>query len=365
MALADPSRPAWALVDLAAVRHNVGVLRRRATPSAVWAVVKADGYGHGAVRVAEAAVDAGAEGLCVAIVSEAEELRAAGIQVPILLLSQPPLEQAARVRAARLDVTVSTAEGIDALEGNPMHLKLDTGMHRTGAPPADAVALARRCGPDLAAVWTHCAIADEPDDPFTSEQLDRFDLALAAIAEAGIDVPCTHAANSAATLAHPRARRSFVRAGITVYGLAPSAAVAEHASELRPALSLMARVASTRWVRAGERSSYGLRYTALVDTQLATVPIGYADGVPRRLFHTGGGVLIGGRRRPLAGVVTMDQLIVDCGPSGEVGEGDEVVLIGAQGAERIGVEDWAQRLGTIVYEITCGIGARVPRRYVG
>jgi alanine racemase len=334
-------------------------------------VVKANGYGHGAVIAAVAAKEGGAAGLAVASVAEGEHLRTAGLTGPILILSEPPVETMGRVARAGLEPTVSSAVGIEAAAANGplrVHLKIDTGMHRVGVAPSDAVHFAQliRSSPtlELASVWTHCAVADSPTDPFTGEQLRRFDAALSALDAAGMGGFMTHAANSAAGLAHVAARHDLVRAGIAIYGLAPSAELMPWCSELRPALRLVARVAAVRTVDAGEGVSYGRRYRPTTATIIATVPLGYADGVPRRLFAEGGTVLIGGRRRPLAGVVTMDQLMADCGTDA-VAVGDEVVLIGRQGDEEIGAGEWADRLGTISYEIVCGLTSRLPRRLVG
>jgi alanine racemase len=363
------ARWAWAEVDLGAIAHNVGVLRRAAAPATVWAVVKADGYGHGAVAVARAALDAGCEGLCVALTSEGVALRTAGIDAPILLLSEQPSAQASAIVEHRLTPTVSTAEGIDALAAQQVrdldvHLKIDTGMHRVGAAPADAGRLVERLDSHqpwlrLAGVYTHLAVADQPGDPYTAHQLGRFDEVLAELPA----VPVTHAANSAGALAHPQSRRSFIRAGIALYGLSPGHGVDHLCADLRPAMALKARVSFVKRLPAGARISYGLRHTFPVDTNVATVPIGYADGVRRGLSDLGS-VLIGGRRRPIAGVVTMDQLMVDCGDD-PVRAGDEAVLIGAQGDQRITADEWADTLGTIGYEVVCGIGPRVPRRYLG
>jgi alanine racemase len=213
-------------------------------------------------------------------------------------------------------------------------------------------------------VFTHLAMADEPTDEFTDVQLSRFDAVLESMPLApGVLV---HAANSAGALAHPAARRSFVRAGIAIYGISPGPGVDGMCGELRPALALKARVSHVKRVSAGSRISYGLRHTFERDSTVATVPIGYADGVPRRLFAAGGEVLIGGRRRRIVGVITMDQLMVDVGDD-TVTVGDEVVLIGGNdgvdGADRIRAEHWAELLDTIGYEIVCGIGGRVPRRH--
>lgn len=299
---ATASRWAWAEVDLDAIAHNVGVLRRAVAPADVWAVVKADAYGHGVVPVALAALGAGAEGLCVALVQEAAELRAAGVDAPILVLSEQPVEQAeAAVRLGVISTVYSLAQ-IDALEaagaaGHRVHLKVDTGMHRVGCAPDQAVDLAReitrRPGLRLDGVFTHLAVADEPADPFSTLQLDRFDAVLAELAAAGIDPGRVHAANSAGGLAHSRARHRLVRTGIALYGIAPGRGVEHLCHELRPALTLRARVSHVKPVAAGARISYGLRHAFATDTIVATVPLGYADGVPRRLFETHGEVLVG------------------------------------------------------------------------
>jgi alanine racemase len=358
----EPARWAWAEVDLGAIAHNVAALRSVAAPAALWAVVKADAYGHGALPAARTALEAGAEALCVALVDEGRALRAAGIDAPILVLSEQPPEQAAVAVAAGLQLTVSSPAGVRAARGAAMHLKVDTGMHRAGCAPEDAVALARSIGPDLAGVSTHLACADDPASPVSARQLACFADVLFALRAAGIDAGVVHVANSAGLLAHPAARYDAVRAGIAVYGASPGRGIAHLCRELRPALRLVARVSAVRHVGAGEGISYGHRYRTTAPTTTATVPIGYADGVPRRLGLAGGELLVGGRRRPIAGVVTMDQLVLDCG-SAPVAVGDEVVLIGRQGDEEITVEEWAERLETITYEVTCGISGRVPRRW--
>lgn len=366
------SRWAWAEVSAAAIEHNVRTLAAFVAPAQVWVAVKADGYGHGALLVARAAQAAGAQGLCVALVQEGVALRRAGIAGPILVLSEQPPDELRAAVDHRLSITVYSAEQIVQLAAcgaseHPVHLKIDTGMRRVGVAAADAVALADMIAASpavsLAGVFTHLAVADEPDRPFTDQQLDRFDAAIAALAAAGHHPPLVHAANSAGALAHPRARYDMVRLGIGVYGIASSPAVDDLFSALRPALSLHGRVSYVKRVAAGERISYGLRHTFERGTTVATVPIGYADGVPRRLYQVGGSVLIGGRRRPIVGVVTMDQLMVDCGDD-PVQRGDEVVLIGIQGAHTITAADWATALETIAYEIVCGISSRIERRAI-
>ncbi|MGH9185812.1 MAG: alanine racemase [Acidimicrobiales bacterium] len=368
-------RPAWAEVDLGAIAHNVRVLIQVARPAALCAVVKADGYGHGAVPVARAALDAGAAWLGVALAEEGVTLRDAGLDAPVLVLSEPQPAEMDLVAGFGLRPTVYSARGVDAAAkaavrtGHaplPVHLKVDTGMHRVGADPADALRLARMIAghPELSleGLWTHCALTDEPDNPFTAEQLKRFRLVVDELAAAGLRPPLLHAANSAGAIAHPATRLDMVRCGIAVYGIPPSPGL-DGAVDLRPAMSVKAQVSLVKRVAAGEGISYEHRYFFERDSVVATVPIGYADGVRRRLYAVGGEVLIGGRRRPIRGVVTMDQLMVDCGDDESVQVGDEVVLIGDQSGERITADDWAARLDSIGYEIVCGIGPRVPRRY--
>ena len=277
---------AWVEVDLGAIAHNVAVLCRVSAPSAVWAVVKANGYGHGAVEVGRTALAAGAGGLCVATVDEGVAVRGAGIEAPVLVLSEPAPSRFADAAAAGLAVAIYSDSGIDAASvAGPLavHLKVDTGMHRVGAEPADAVRLAARINAapslQLQGVWTHLAVADDPADPYTADQLACFDAALDRLAAAGIDAPVVHAANSAGALAHPSARRDAVRAGIAVYGVPPSAAL----------LQLHCRDFPTRRLRAIARharatsppasaSRTALRHRFSADATVATVLVGYADG---------------------------------------------------------------------------------------
>lgn len=369
-------RPAWADVDLSAIADNVATLAGAARPAGVCAVVKADGYGHGAVPVARTAIDAGASWLGVALAEEGAALRDAGIAAPVLVLSEPQPAEMEVVAAFDLRPTVYTRAGIEAAakasaahgKGRPLavHLKVDTGMHRVGAAPDDVPALAAaitdRSELSLEGLWTHCAVADEPGNPFTDEQLRRFAAVTEAVRATGAR-PMLHAANSAATITHPESRLDLVRVGIAVYGIAPAPAL-EGRLDLRPAMSVKALVSLVKRVPAGDAVSYGLRHRFDRDATVATVPIGYADGVRRRLWEVGGEVLLRGRRCPIVGVVTMDQLTIDCGDV-DAAVGDEVVLIGEQGGDRITAGEWAEKLGTISYEIVCGIGPRVPRRYGG
>jgi len=371
-------RPVWAEVDLGAVRHNVARLAALARPGQLCAVVKANGYGHGAVPVARAALEGGATWLGVALVEEGVELRDAGIEAPILVLSEPPLEAMDEVAGRRLTPTVYTEAGVEAAAKAVaaagidyrlnVHVKVDTGMHRVGAAPEAALGLAdavnRRPELRLAALWTHLAVADEPDNEFTSQQLQRFERVRLTLQRRGILPDLVHAANSAGLIAHPASRYNFVRSGIAIYGIDPAPALSGRV-DLRPAMSWKARVSFVKEVPAGDRISYGLRYEFGSHSVVATVPAGYADGVTRRLSFVGGEVLLGGRRHPIAGTVTMDQLMVDCGSDADVAPGDEVVFIGRQGSEEITAQEWADRLDTITYEVVCGVGARVPRTYFG
>jgi alanine racemase len=370
-------RPVWGEVDLDAVRANVRVLADLARPAALLAVVKADAYGHGAVPVARAALEAGATWLGVALVEEGAALRDAGIDAPILVLSEPAPAAADAVVANALTPVVYTPAGIEALakavvaagRDTPLrvHLKVDTGMHRAGctvdAAPGLVDAIAHRPELVLEGICTHFAVADEPGHAYTDDQVTRFDALLDELDATGARPGLVHAANSAGLLTHPRHRYDLVRVGIALYGVPPSDAL-EDRVELAPVLSLRARVAHVKELPAGARVSYGLRYELERPGTVATVPVGYADGVPRNLGLLGGEVLVHGRRFPIAGTVTMDQLMVDVGDE-PVEVGDDVVLLGRQGDEEITAAEWAARLGTIAYEIVTGIGPRVPRRYLG
>jgi len=367
-------RASWVEVSTSAIRYNTRVLKRAVGDSKLLAVVKANGYGHGAVTAAEAALAAGADGLCVALVQEGVELRRAGIENPILVLSEQPLNQLDELLAHGLIPTAYSVRYIDALAdaarrhdvvAHEVHLKIDTGMHRVGCAPSAIVELAGRVvarSPHLAlaGVFTHLATADQPDPSFTNQQIDVFDRALDDLRRAGIDPGWVHIANSAGAIAHPRARRDVVRVGIALYGIAPDVSMTEKCADLHPAMSLRSRVSFVKRVAAGDGVSYGLRHRFERSTTVATIPIGYADGVPRQLGLLGGEVLIGGRRRPIVGVVTMDQLMVDCGDDA-VSVDDEVVLIGRQGDDEITANEWGELLGTIGYEVACGLSARLPR----
>jgi alanine racemase len=368
------SRWAWVEVSADAIRRNTTSLVELVAPAQLWAVVKADGYGHGSVAAARAALSGGATGLCVALVQEGVVLREAGVTNPILVLSEQPPEELPMAVRHGLQLTVYSVDQLRALEdvgavSHPVHLKVDTGMQRVGVPASRAVEmaglLAASPAVDLVGVFTHLAMADSPDDPFTERQLDRFDLVLRDLAMAGHRPPLVHAANSAGAIAHRRARYDMVRSGIAVYGISPGEGVDElvEGLGLLPALSLHTRVSHVKSVAAGAGISYGLRHRFPADTNVATLPIGYADGVPRRLHAAGGEVLVHGRRCPIVGVVTMDQLMVDVGDL-PVRVGDPAVLLGGQDDHTITAAEWAGRLDTIAYEIVCGLSSRLERRPV-
>jgi alanine racemase len=364
-------RPTEAEIDLRAIRHNVEALK---PPGAeLMAVVKANGYGHGDVPVARAALQAGATSLGVALVEEGLRLREAGIEAPILLLSEPPADAAKDALHADLTCTVYSEAGLHSVAdaagaaGRPpkVHLKVDTGMHRVGADPEAIVGLARSIlgrGLDMEGVWTHLARAEEVDVDTTRAQLARFEEALRALEDEGIRPRYRHAANSAGTIAWPESRFDLVRVGIAMYGIVPGPVLRGRVN-LRPAMGLRSKVAHVRRLSAGEAVSYGHTYRLERDATIATVPIGYADGYLRALSNRGH-VLIRGRRHPVAGIVTMDQVMVDCGDE-PIGRGDEVVLIGDQGHDRITAEEVAGWAGTIPYEIVCAVSARVPREHHG
>jgi alanine racemase len=376
------SRPAWAEIDLAAITHNTKVLAQLVRPAQLCAVVKANGYGHGAAAVARAALAGGAIGLAVALVDEGVDLRRRGVRGPVLLLSECGAEAVDAAMANNLTPTIYTAEGLELFSAaarqlgqrKSVHVKVDTGMHRVGAPPAEVPALLRAVADDpllvFEGLWTHLAVADgdsQDDRTFTHRQLAAFDSVLTDLDRAKALPDLVHAANTAGAISYPAGRYNMVRCGLGLYGYLPGPAVtvalgaAAPEVTLQPALTLRAQVTSVRTLEEGARPSYGRLRPLPGRSVVATVPLGYADGLPRALFTQGYSVLIGGRRRPLAGMVTMDQIVVDCGDDTSVRPGDDVVLLGRQGDEEITADEWAGLLGTISYEVLCGIGPRVPR----
>ena len=361
---------ARASVNLAAVGRNVARMAQAAPSARICAVVKADAYGHGMVPVARAALSAGASWLGVATAAEAAGLRAAGIDhVPVLVLGVLSDEELPIALAARADVVAwreSFVARVAALGGGRIHVKLDTGMGRLGtrdAGEATRVALAADAGEGtrLAGLLTHFATADERGDAFFGEQLARFN-AWAGPLRARFPDAVLHAANSAATLRDPASHFDLVRPGVALYGMDPFGADPA-ACGLDPALELHSYLGEVKPCAPGESAGYGRRFVAAAPTRIATVPVGYGDGWRRGLTNDAD-VLVGGRRFPLVGTVSMDNITLDLGPQADgPGVGEDAVLIGRQGSERILAEEVARRLGTINYEVTCGLSGRVPREY--
>jgi alanine racemase len=363
---------ALARVNVAAIERNCARLRQDLSGgAALGVVVKADGYGHGAVAAARAALSGGARWICVAAAAEARALRDAGIEGPLLVMGALSPEELDMALEADADVTAWRAGFVERLAAQAgadrrvgVHVKLDTGMGRLGTrdpAEADAVAEAVAAAPglELAGAMTHFATADMPDDGgFFAAQLARFDPWARAL-QARHPQILLHAANSAATLRDPAAHFDLVRCGIAAYGMDPFHEDPA-ARRLDPALELRSYIGDLKHCAPGESAGYGRRFVATEATELAVLPIGYGDGVRRGLTNNAD-VLIAGARHPLVGTVSMDNLTVDLGPEPAVGPGAEAVLIGADGDERITAEEMARRLGTISYEITCGITARVPR----
>ncbi|NNC92101.1 MAG: alanine racemase [Acidimicrobiia bacterium] len=364
-------RPSWVEVDLDAIRHNVREIGRVIAPARFCAVVKADGYGHGDVPVAEAALEAGADWLAVATVTEAMRLREAGLEAPILLLSEATVSDIGILIANNLTPTVYSEEFLAAIaaaadEPAAVHVKLDTGMHRVGTDETTAAHLVARIQAEprlrLEGLWTHFPSAEgEPD--FTAAQIKQLRDFVDLQETAGSVPDLVHAANSAGALLYPEARFDMVRIGLAMYGCYPSPECREVVM-LQPAMRVVSEVVHTKRLPAGARPTYGRIRALEAESTVATVPIGYADGITRRLAKIGGEVLIGGKRRPYAGVVTMDQVVITMGDD-PVQAGDEVVLLGRQGEEEIDADEWANRLDSVSWEVLCGFGPRLPRRYRG
>jgi alanine racemase len=360
-----------ALIDLDAIGHNTRLLAGAATGAGLMAVVKADGFGHGAVRVAEAALAHGASWLGVTSLREALELRSAGITAPILMWLYAPFETMDDALLADVDVSASSITALEALGraakrvGRPasVHLKADTGLSRSGATEAEwpelietAVRLRSSGLIEIRAVWSHLAHAEDPADPGLHRQLAAFERVRAKARSADVDPPLIHLANSAATLHLPKTHFDLVRPGIAIYGVEP---VPGAVFGLHPAMTLESTVILTKRVGPGTGVSYGPEYVTDRDTTLALVPAGYADGVPRRTGNRGW-VAIGGVRCPIVGRVAMDQVVVDAGDHPVVA-GDRVVIFGPGENGEPTVAEWAEWAETNPHEILTGIGARVPR----
>jgi alanine racemase len=364
---------AVARVEYEAIRANCARLRAELAEGAeLCAVVKADAYGHGAADAAAAALAGGATRLAVATAGEAEQIGRRFGHVPLLTMGSLTAEEVDVALGAGSELALWREPFLETIAARAraqgcvarVHVKHDSGMGRLGNPdPEQVLAICRAvaASPDLelAGVWTHLATADEPDSDYFDAQLDRFD-AVAAAVKAEFPEAIAHAANSAAVFRDRRSHHDMARCGVAIYGLDPFQGDPAELG-LRPALSLVSHVADVKRFPAGTSAGYGRKWKAAADTWVGIVPLGYGDGV-RRALGNNAEVLVGGARRPVVGTVSMDNLTVDLGPEGEVEPGAEAVLIGVQGEERIAAEEVARRLGTINYEVTCGISARVPRR---
>jgi alanine racemase len=373
----------WAEIDLAAIAHNVRELRRLIGDKVqLMVAVKANAYGHGAVEVARAALASGADQLGVARVEEGVALRRAGIEAPILILGYTPPDNASDLIEHRLMPTVYALENARAFSAAAaavnksiaFHIKVDSGMGRLGVPcdalqldisqqPVAAIkAIIQLPGLEFQGLCTHFATADHGDKTFAHRQFSRFQALVADLEAAGIEIPIKHAANSGAIIDMPETHLDMVRAGISLYGLKPSPEVDLSRIDLRPALSLKARIIHLKTVPADTRISYGGTWTAPCATTIATIPVGYGDGYNRRLSNRGR-MLVNGKRAPIVGRVCMDLTMLDVGHIDDVKVGDEAVLIGRQGEEEISADEIAELLGTINYEVVTALMARVERVY--
>ena len=370
---AGADRPTVASISLNALTHNFEEVMRRAGARKVLAVVKARAYGHGLVPVSRHLLGQGAHMLGVALVEEGRELREAGIDAPVLVMGPVFPEQADAVAALRLTPALSNSTVgralADAAQKRSLriavHVKVDTGMNRTGVSPEAAPDLVRELsslkGIVVEGLMTHFADADLRDKTFAAKQMDRFETLLATLADQGIDIPLRHAANSASILDYQRALFTMVRPGLMLYGYDPVEGNASGA-DLQPVLSLMTKIFLLKKVPVGTPVSYGRTFVTARESLIATIPIGYADGFSRGLSNRGE-ALVRGVRVPVAGRVCMDMTMLDVTDVPGVCEGDEVVLIGSSGGETITAADIAVKTNTIPYEVLCGISARVPRIY--
>ncbi len=366
-------RPTIAVIDMEALDHNFREVVRCAEGQQVLAVVKARAYGHGAVEMSKRLLRLGADMLGVALVEEGRELREAGIDAPVLVMGATFPEQAEEMVSLKLTPAIFGLSVVQALSEAAykrrttinVHVKIDTGMGRIGIAPEDApeliATLQKLRNISVQGLMTHFADADLRDKQFASKQMDRFESLLKALEAKKIRVPVRHAANSAAVLDFHRAFFTMVRPGLMLYGYNPLEEGALGA-DLRPVLSLVSRIAFIKKVPTGVPISYGRTFTTKRESAIATLPIGYADGYGRGLSNKGE-ALVRGMRVPVVGRVCMDMCMIDVTDVPAAREGDDVVLIGSQGSERITADDIAAKIGTIAYEVLCGISSRVPRIY--
>lgn len=367
----DVERATRAIIDLAAISYNVAEIRKKiGSKRGLMAVVKADGYGHGAVEVSRTALKSGADSLGVALPEEGQHLRESGIEAPILVLGLIQPEEAYKVVKFGLSQTVTSVELLEALncEGAKassrvsVHVKVETGMGRIGVSPDDVVSFVRKVKSfenlNLEGLFSHFSSADERDKTFSKRQLQLFHQVIDSLRLAGIEVPKKHIANSAAILDLPQSYYDVVRPGIMIYGLYPSREVS-HSIELKPAMTFKTKVSEVKVVPPGTPISYGRTFITKKKTTVATLPVGYADGY-NRLLSNQGEVLIKGHRAPVIGAICMDMCMVDASSVEDVRPGDEAILFG----EELPVDEIAAKIGTINYEVVCNVNPRVPRIYI-
>jgi len=370
-------RPTWAEIDLDKIAHNIGEIKRLLPPGTkLMAVVKADGYGHGAVHVARKALACGSSCLAVASADEGIELRAHGIKEPILVLGFTPPGRAEDVIEHDLTQTVYQRDLLHALNRAalaagriaPVHVKIDSGMGRLGLTEAEEAArflleASELPGIEVEGLYSHFATADELDESYVHEQIERWQAVLEKVGRCGIEIPVVHISNSAAILQHPQCAGNMVRLGISMYGYYPSDDIRQGQANLQPALRLVTQIAHLKDVPAGTKISYGATFETKRASKIATLPVGYADGYSRSLSNKGH-VAVRGRRAPVVGRVCMDQIMIDVTDIPGVQVYDEVVLYGKQGEEEVTVDEVAAQIGTISYEVVCDLGRRVPRCYL-
>ncbi|ACN13597.1 Alr [Desulforapulum autotrophicum HRM2] len=379
-----PASLVWRQIDLDAIAHNLKTLRALTKAhTAVMAVVKADAYGHGAVRVAKKALESGVTHLGVARLHEALELRNAGINAPILVFGYIPESDVDTLIALEVSPTVFDLETACMLSERAVakgthikiHLKVDTGMGRLGILPdsrrpssekkgalAEVLTISALPGLKIEGIYTHFAAADTLDKGYAEYQHQTFMAFIEGLKHLGIEIPLVHSANSAALIDLPEAHFNMVRAGIAMYGLAPSGEVDIRSLDLRPAMEIHSIITSVKKVPKSFKVSYGMTYETEKETVIAAVPIGYADGFSR-LFSSRGEMIVRGRKAPIAGRVCMDQTLIDVGEIPGVKPGDEVVILGTQANQRITADEMAETIGTINYEVISSLTARVPKIY--
>lgn len=368
-------RPVWAEVNLDHLAHNIKEVRRVTKPDAmVTAVIKADGYGHGAVEIGRTLLDNGADRFAVATLTEAIQLRKAYKDVPILVLGYTPEEDSDEVIRHGLIQTVYAFEQAEALDRiakenkvtAKVHIKLDTGMGRLGLRADDDAVIvteyiSKLGNVEIEGIYTHFAVADEVNKDYTRSQVKKYNMVIEALEEKGIDIPIKHVSNSAAIIDLPELNYNMVRAGIMLYGLYPSHDVSHENVKLKEVMSLKARISHVKDVGPGVGVSYGLLYTTEAETRIGTIPLGYADGYTR-LYTGNAKAIVGGEIRPIIGRICMDQCMVDL-TGLEVQRGDEITLFGPADEKFISIDEVASWINTINYEVVCMISKRVPRVY--